>query len=98
MIYLAPIGGFTDKDFGILATPGHRGIPVGIKNGMRWAADNQAFTKGFDPDKFFSWLETMSAYKSTCLFVTCPDIVGGAWKTLDLFDEWHDRFNGWNVA
>jgi hypothetical protein len=98
MIYLAPIGGFTDKDFGILTTPGMRGIPEGIKNGMRWAADNQAFTKEFDPDMFFLWLKTMRKYKSTCLFVTCPDVVGNAKETLLLFKKYIHKFHGCPVA
>jgi hypothetical protein len=98
MIYLAPIGGFFDKDFGILATPGMYGIPSGIKDGMKWAADNQAFTKGFNPDKFFPWLEKMSEYKSTCLFVVCPDVVGNAVETLSLFQQYQSSFGGWPVA
>lgn len=98
MIYLAPIGGFVDNSFGILTTPGMRGIPSGIKAGMRWAADNQAFTKGFDHDIFFPWLETMNEYRSTCLFVTCPDVIGKAPETIALFEKWRNRFDGWPVA
>ena len=98
MIYLAPIGGFTDSDFGILTTPGMRGIPAGIKNGMRWAADNQVFTQGFNPDVFFSWLKTMKPYRETCIFVSCPDAVGDALKTLELFGQYHTKFSGWPVA
>jgi hypothetical protein len=98
MIYLAPIGGFTDHSFGILTTPGSYGIPEGIRNGMRWAADNQAFTKGFDPVVFFPWLEAMAPYKSTCLFVACPDVIGDAEATLVRFGEYRAQFGDWPVA
>lgn len=98
MLYLAPIGGFIDTDFGILASPGSYGIPAGIKAGMPWAADNQAFTKGFDQAAFFPWLTTMVEYKDKCLFVACPDVVGDAKKTLELFDQYQSAFAGWPVA
>jgi hypothetical protein len=98
MIYLAPVGGFYDKDFGILTTPGTRGVPSGIKGGMRWAADNQAFTQGFKPDVFFPWLGSMAKYRQTCIFVTCPDRIGDAERTLALFDKWSESLNEWPIA
>ena len=98
MMFLVPSGGFTDEDFGILTTPGMGGVPEGIKSGMRWAADNEAFTKEFRPGVFFPWLEKLEAYKKTCLFVTCPDVVGDAKKTLDLFYKFSCRLSGWAVA
>lgn len=98
MIYLAPIGGFTDTDFGILTTPGTYGIPAGIKAGLMWAADNQVYTKSFDAGVFFTWLDKMRMYKSTCLFVSCPDVVGNATETLALFNRYHSSFTDWPVA
>lgn len=97
-MFLVPTGGFIDHRFGIMTHPGHWGVSSGIANGMKWAADNQAFTKGFDPKIFFPWLEKMSIYRSTCLFVACPDVVGDAKQTLKLFDKWHGNFDGWSVA
>lgn len=97
MKFLAPIGGFTDSAFGILATPG-LGVPAGIKAGLFWAADNQAFTKGFSPDMFFPWLEKLTPYKSTCLFVACPDKVGDAKATIELYNHWRPYFGSWPVA
>ena len=44
MMFLLPVGGIVDYRFGIMTTPGHKGVPVGITAGMKWAADNQAFT------------------------------------------------------
>jgi hypothetical protein len=43
-------------------------------------------------------LETLSTYKSTCLFITCPDVIGDAMATLALFKKYTDRFFGWPVA
>jgi hypothetical protein len=97
--YLAPIGGFTDTDFGILASPAmQRGIPSGIEAGLAWAADNGSFTRKFDPDKFLTWLKRYRPYQSTCLFVVCPDVVGDARATLMLFEQYRPRFKGWPLA
>lgn len=98
MKYLLPIGGFTAADFGLLVTPGHRGVPAGLPAGMPWAADNQAFTQGFDEDVFFPWLAGLEQYRPTCLFVTCPDFIGDARKTLELFARYQPRFFGWPLA
>jgi hypothetical protein len=96
--FLLPIGGIVDSRFGILTTPGMRGIPVGIKEGMVWAGDNQAFTKEFNPSVFFEWLEMMKPYKSTCIFISCPDSVGDAVETHWLFNKWRSNFLDWPVA
>lgn len=91
-------GGVSNYAFGILTTPSHKGIPEGIINGMRWAADNEAYTKAFDPPRYFAWLETMKPYHDRCLFVTVPDRVGDAQATLTLFDKWHPHYKGWPLA
>ena len=98
MMFLVPTGGLLGSCFGILTSPGHRGIPAGIKSGMIWAADNQAYTKGFMGNEYFEWLDRATEYRDTCLFVACPDVVGNARKTLELFEKWHNRFEGWPVA
>jgi len=98
MRFLLPVGGIVDRRFGILTTPGHKGIPIGIVEGMDWAADNQAFTKGFDPVTFFEWLASMEQYRATCLFVPVPDVVGDAGLTLTYFGLWRYRFVDWPVA
>lgn len=97
MKYLIPTGGEFDG-YGVLTSPGHRGIAWGIASGKPWAADNQAFTKGFDPGKFYSWLESMEPYKSTCIFVACPDVVGNAEKTIELYYQYRPYFGDWPVA
>ncbi len=98
MKHLAPVGGYIDHANGILTTPAHAGIPVGIVAGMRWAADNEAYSRGFDPTRFFSWLAQMEPYKHTCLFVPVPDVVGNSVATLSSFRNWAVRFNGWPLA
>jgi hypothetical protein len=92
------VGGVVDRRFGILTTPGHKGVPVGIVQGMDWAADNQAYTQGFEPDTFFPWLDSMLPYRARCLFVPVPDVVGDALATLESFRQWHQHFIGWPVA
>lgn len=98
MIPLLPVGGIIDHRYGILTTPGHRGIPAGIVAGMRWGADNQAFTVGFQPAVFFPWLESMETYRAACLFIPLPDEVGDAAATLQRFAEWRSRFGDWPCA
>ncbi len=98
MKYLLPSGGNIERDYGVLVTPGMRGIPRSIKNGWLWAADNQAYTKRFDLRIFLSWLKTMRDYLATCLFVACPDVVGNATETLSLFWQYHHNFIDWPIA
>lgn len=83
---------------GILTSPGTRGVPTAIQSGIHWAADNQAFTKGFNPDVFFPWLEKMKPYKSTCLFVACPDVVSNAAETTKLFETWQPKLYDFPIA
>lgn len=89
---------FTSNYAGIITTPGHGGVTMDIRNGVPWAADNQVFTVGFDPDVYFPWLESMKPYRDQCQFVVVPDVVGDAAATLTLFDEWAPRFSGWPLA
>jgi len=97
MRFLYPSGGDVDV-YGYITTPGHLGIPIGIKNNKPWAADNQAFKDGFNADVFFPWLETMIPYRDNCLFVSCPDKIGDAEETLKLFEQWKGSFLGWPLA
>jgi len=98
MKFLTPSASAVDDVFGVLTSPYHGSIPVGIKAGLKWAADNNAFTRGFKPNWFFSWLETMEPYKNNCLFVAVPDIVGDAIQTLDNWRHWARYFEGWPLA
>ena len=101
MKFLWPSGGDVPVGFaGVLTAPATYGIPAGITAGYQWAADNQAFTQGFDPDLFFPWLNLLAItpFKDSCLFVTVPDVVGDAIQTLDNWRHWIHRFEGWPVA
>lgn len=97
MRFLSSSGG-DDNLWGVLTTPAHNGIAAGVRDGKPWAADNQAFTKGFRPDVFFPWLKSMEVHRDSCLWVAVPDVVGDAAATLDLFERWRGDFAGWPVA
>jgi len=103
MRFLLPIGGYIPEHFaGVLTGPGHAtaygDMPRAIKDGALWAADNQAFTNGFDPDRFFPWLDMMLPYRDRCLFVVCPDAVGDYVATRQLWEQWSPHFTGWPLA
>ena len=99
MKFLLPIGGeIPDYFAGVLTTPGHRGVLSAITDGCTWAADNQAFMQGFNPDVFFPWLEKMQPYRDTCLFVACPDVMGDCVETHKLWEHWQPQFGDWPLA
>jgi hypothetical protein len=76
------------KNFGVMTSHQHKFVPVGIQQGRKYGVDNNAFTIGFDPEKFFAHLEKLRPYSDKCLFIACPDIVGNARETLHLYDKW----------
>lgn len=84
---LLPVGGIVDHRFGILTSYKHKGIPVGIIEGMQWIGDNNCFNN-FNPVAFTNWLQEMEPYSSTCLGVVAPDNVGNAQSTIDRFYNW----------
>lgn len=69
-------------NLGQLVTPrdGNRVLP-----GMVFAADNAAYSD-WDEDSFIRMLDRLTG--TNPLFVTCPDFVGNARITHDLFDRW----------
>ena len=91
VIYLWPqTSSMTDmpEGFGVMATPAHNGVALGIQEGRRFAVDNENFTRGFNPDRFFQYLEKLQPWRSRWLFSACPDVVGNAQATLELYAEW----------
>lgn len=66
--------------------------------GDPYAIDNGAFA-GFDAERFMAILKRQKhdGYNQ-CLFVACPDVVGSARRTLEVFDYWFPRLEGWPVA
>src|SRR4051812_16369495 len=59
-----------------------------------WAIDNGAYGK-LDVPSFMSLLEREKHHRERCLFVTVPDIVGSARRTLEVFDHWKNRLAEW---
>lgn len=62
-----------------------------------WAIDNGGFSK-LDIPSFKSLLAREAHHKEKCLFVTAPDIVGCARRTLEVFEIWAPQLEGWKVA
>jgi len=105
MRFLLPVGGITDFRFGILTSPQHSfaGIPQGITEGMDWAADlgcedGPEYVKRLDPDTALPWLDSMLPYRARCLFVTVPDVLENAMRTIDAYWRWNQHFAGWPLA
>jgi hypothetical protein len=65
--------------------------------GGTFAIDNGAFS-GFDGRAFRSLLTREEQNKSQCLFVTAPDIVGSARRTLEIWRHRHRFADSWPVA
>jgi len=96
--FLVPLGGDIGDSFGVLTSPAHKGVARGIIDGLPWAADNNAFTQGFEPVNYFSWLRNMEPYRDMCLFVVVPDVVGDAIQTGANYRHWLRYFESWPVA
>lgn len=62
-----------------------------------WAIDNGGFTE-LDIDAFNSLLKREEHHREKCLFVTVPDIVGSAQRTLEVFALWRPKLEGWKIA
>lgn len=64
-----------------------------------FAIDNGAFA-GFKAEPFLAILEREKSRQSFCRWVACPDVVGSARRTLEVFDHWGNRLRdgGWKVA
>jgi hypothetical protein len=62
-----------------------------------WAIDNGAFAR-FEEKAFWSLLAREEHRKQDCIFLTVPDVVGSARRTLEIFERWKDRLQGWNLA
>lgn len=64
----------------------------------KFAIDNGRFSPGWREESFLSLLTREQANQERCLFVTVPDVVGSARRTLEVFDRWHRRLQGWKLA
>lgn len=74
------------KHLGFLMAPNNGNRGSILESGLPWAADNGAFS-GFDAERFRRFLAAI-ALQPGCLFVVCPDVVGDARATLEMFGEW----------
>lgn len=62
-----------------------------------WAIDNGAFA-AFDADAFMALIEREQHHRDHCLFVTVPDVVASARRTLEVFEFWRPKLMGWRLA
>lgn len=62
-----------------------------------WGIDNGGYS-GLDIPAFLSLLEREKHHKHLCLFVTVPDVVASARRTLELFEHWKPKLPGWRLA
>lgn len=62
-----------------------------------WAIDNGGYSK-FEADAFDALLRREEHHKDKCLFVTSPDVVGSARRTLEIFEIWKAKLAGWKIA
>lgn len=59
--------------------------------------DNGAFAR-FEERGFLATLAKHAPRKALCRFVAAPDVVGSAIRTLECFDHWLPKLDGWPVA
>lgn len=64
---------------------------------LPWAIDNGAYAH-FEEKSFLSLLQREEHHKANCLFVTVPDVVGSARRTLEVFAHWKGRLAAWPIA
>lgn len=90
LVHSAPrtLESYRSKHLGVLCSPRRvYSAREGIET-WNWAADNDAYSD-WNPDLYRRMLEVIWGMKG-CLFVTAPDVVGDAERTLELFEEWYD--------
>jgi hypothetical protein len=65
----------------------------------KWAMDNGFFAQA-KIDAYLALLEREKHHQENCLFVTLPDVVGCARRTLEVFEIWRKRpeLQGWKLA
>jgi hypothetical protein len=62
-----------------------------------FSIDNGAFS-GFNPIAFRALLARELPRRNLCRWVTAPDVVGSAIRTLEAFDQWCGELAGWPIA
>lgn len=62
-----------------------------------FAADSGGFS-GADVDGFRRMITRLTPYRGRCLFVTVPDVVGSARRTLETWRRWQPELQPWPLA
>lgn len=62
-----------------------------------WGIDNGGYNR-LDTAALMALLERESGRREQCLFVAVPDVVGSARRTLEVFERWKPRLDGWKLA
>lgn len=80
--------------FGFITSPNANPskIPLPLSEGRMWCLDNNAFTTGFNPNRYFSLINKFHPFIEQCMFAVIPDRVGDASETLKLYYQWYDEF------
>lgn len=102
MIYMTPSASPIKEQF----VANHWGQIITPRSGTKaphrpiWCADNEAFTGCFSWPVFSAWLENMTEYRSSCVFVATPDATKNAVATLEEFRwyAWRIKSLGYPVA
>ena len=71
MRYLWPQAGDVSHlppQYGIMTRPSDKTIAQGIRAGRSFAVDNEAFTRGFKPERFFPFLERLRPYVAKTVY------------------------------
>jgi hypothetical protein len=84
--------------FGVMTAAAHQCVPQGIREGRPWACDNEAYTRGVDLERLRAHLARLRPWRSTCLFVVAPDVVGDARATLASWTRYAGELPGWPLA
>lgn len=92
---LAVCGAELGCDVGQLLTPLTRFTLQ--RSELPWAIDNGAYAR-FEEKSFLSLLQREEHHKASCLFVTAPDVVGSARRTLEAFRYWKGQLAAWPLA
>lgn len=82
-----------DRNIGVLFQPRFLSrVEDAPREGWLWAADNDCF-QGFDTEQQARYSRMLDRVTDIpgCLFVTCPDVVGDAAATFNLYLEWGAR-------
>lgn len=78
-----------------LLTPLTRFLPQ--RPDEEFAIDNGAFAR-FNRAAFISLIEKHTERRHLCRFVALPDVVSSARRTLEAFEFWRERLDGWKKA